>query len=67
MTITKIEISLSAQAHLASLYRIAFSWLGAANGFSPPYQHPVARLLARDQARHRLDEYFAAIEDLVPR
>ena len=64
---TTIQISVSDQINLGGLWRVAISWLAAANGFNAAYKHPVARLLARDQARVRLDEYFAAIEELVAR
>ena len=62
-----INISVAEQAQLAELWRVAFSWAGAANGFNPAYRHPIAMLMARDLAGWRLDEYFAEIEKLVTR
>lgn len=52
---------------LRKLWAQANSWIVAANGQSHPHNNPVGRILAKDQATKHLDEYFNAIEALLPK
>jgi hypothetical protein len=58
-------INHSRQVMLRLLWDDSQHWMAAANGKLAAYNNPMARMLSRESASKRLEQYFAAIDDIV--
>lgn len=52
---------------LKKLWAQANSWVVASNGQVPAYNNAIGKTLAKQQAIKHLDDYFTAIDALLPK
>jgi hypothetical protein len=60
-----ITINHSRQIMLRLMWDDSQHWMAAANGKLAAYNNPMARMLAKESARARLENYFKAIDEIV--
>jgi hypothetical protein len=65
MKTAQIILDHSCQIMLRLLWNDSQGWMNAANGTNKLYSLPIARMLARDNARASLDKYFTMIDNVV--
>jgi hypothetical protein len=62
-----IEVPPQYALMLHGLWTEALEWMAAANGKRDAFNNPISRLVARGIARKGLDQYFDAIDALLPK